>query len=112
MSSQVEQTLPGGPPSPVRDWLAWAAVWTLVLHSPMWIAVGIDSVEERSNPTMEATPVAEWVPVLGTVTEVVGDQQRAQTRLWARGFAVLAVGIIGAYAMLLLYQVVVRGAAA
>ena len=66
MSSQVEQTLPGGPPSPVRDWLAWAAVWTLVLHSPMWIAVGIDSVEEHSNPTMEATPVAEWVPVLGT----------------------------------------------
>jgi len=54
----------------VRDWLAWAAVWTLVLQSPMWIAVGIDSVQERSNPTMEAMPVAGWVPVLATVLAV------------------------------------------
>lgn len=55
-----------GPAGPVRDWLAWSAVWTLALQSPMWIAVGIDSVQERSDPTMEATPVAGWVPVLGT----------------------------------------------
>lgn len=55
-----------GPPSPVRDWLAWSAVWTLALQSPMWIAVGIDAVQERSDPTMGATPVAGWLPVLGT----------------------------------------------
>jgi polysaccharide chain length determinant protein (PEP-CTERM system associated) len=52
------------------------------------------------------------VPVLGSVSEVVGDQQRAQARLWSRGFAVLAVGLVTAYAMLLLYQVVIQGAGA
>jgi hypothetical protein len=62
--------MPARPRVPVRDWLAWAAVWTLALQSPMWVAVGIDSVQERSNPTMEATPVAGWVPVLGTVLAV------------------------------------------
>ncbi len=52
------------------------------------------------------------VPVLGSVSEVVNDQQRAQARLWSRGFGVLAVGLVTAYAMLLLYQVVIQGAAA
>ena len=52
------------------------------------------------------------VPVLGSVSEVLGDQKRAQERLWSRGFAVLAAGILGAYALLLLYQVAVQGTVA
>lgn len=52
------------------------------------------------------------VPVLGSVSEVVSEQQRAQTKLWARGFALLAVGLIGAYAMLMAFQVATQGAAA
>jgi len=52
------------------------------------------------------------VPVLGSVSEVVSDQQRAQNRLWARGFAVLAAGLVGAYAMLMVYQVVLQGGGA
>ena len=52
------------------------------------------------------------VPVLGTVSEVLGDQKRAQERLWSRGFAVLAAGVLGAYALLLLYQVAIQGTVA
>lgn len=52
------------------------------------------------------------VPVLGSVSEVVGEQQRAQTRLWSRGFAAAAAGLVGAYALLLLYQVAFQGAVA
>ena len=46
------------------------------------------------------------VPVLGSVTELVSEQQRAQGRFWLWGFAVLGVGLIGIYGMLLVYQVV------
>lgn len=52
------------------------------------------------------------VPVLGTVSEVLGDQRRAQDRLRSRGFAVLTAAIFGAYAVLLLYQVAVQGTVA
>lgn len=44
------------------------------------------------------------VPVLGSVTEIVSDQQRAQSRFWLWGFTVLGLGLVGVYAMLILYQ--------
>jgi polysaccharide chain length determinant protein (PEP-CTERM system associated) len=52
------------------------------------------------------------VPVLGSVSEVLSEQKRAQERLWSRGFAVLAAGLVGAYALLLIYQVAIQGAVA
>ena len=62
--------MPAGPLGAAREWLAWSAVWTLALQSPMWIAVGIDSWHERTDPTMGAVPVAGWVPVLGLALAV------------------------------------------
>jgi polysaccharide biosynthesis transport protein len=52
------------------------------------------------------------VPVLGSVSEVASEQARAQAKLWGRGFAVLAAGVFGAYALLLIYQVANQGAVA
>ena len=38
------------------------------------------------------------LPVLGAVSEVTGEQQRAQVRVWSRGFGVLAgQGLVGVY---------------
>lgn len=54
----------------LRDWLAWAAVWTLLVQAPMWIAVAAESVRERADPTLGAEPVAGWVPVLAYVLAV------------------------------------------
>jgi hypothetical protein len=45
----------------LRDWLAWAAAWTLVAQAPMWVAIALDVVEERSDPTLEAAPVPAWL---------------------------------------------------
>ncbi len=52
------------------------------------------------------------VPVLGSVTELVSEQQRAQARFWLWGFAVLGVGLVGIYGMLLIYQVIFGNAVA
>lgn len=45
------------------------------------------------------------VPVLGSVTELVSEQQRAQARFWLWGFTVLSAGLVGIFGMLLVYQV-------
>lgn len=55
----------------LRDWLGWAAGWTLVVECPMWWAVAAEAWHERTDPTLEATPVATWVPVLAYVAAVV-----------------------------------------
>ena len=54
----------------LRDWLAWAAAWTLVAQAPMWVAIGLDVVEERSEPTLDASPVASWLDPLALVPAV------------------------------------------
>lgn len=45
----------------LRDWLSWAAAWVLVAQAPMWVWIGLDVLEERSDPTLDATPVAAWI---------------------------------------------------
>ncbi|RYC03843.1 hypothetical protein [Nocardioides zhouii] len=45
----------------LRDWLSWAAAWTLVVQAPMWVWIGLDVLEERREPTLDATPVASWI---------------------------------------------------
>ena len=45
-------------------------------------------------------------PVLGSVTEIVSDNQRAQNRVWLWGFGVLSLGLIVIYLALLLYELV------
>jgi len=45
-------------------------------------------------------------PVLGAVTEIVSDNQRAQNRVWLWGFGVLGSGLLAIYLALLLYELV------
>ncbi|PKH41007.1 hypothetical protein SAMN05192575_10949 [Nocardioides alpinus] len=45
----------------LRDWLGWAAAWTLVAQAPMWVWVGLDVLEERREQTLDAQPVAGWM---------------------------------------------------
>lgn len=45
-------------------------------------------------------------PVLGTITEIVSDNQRAQNRVWLWGFGVLSLGLVVIYLALLLYELV------
>jgi polysaccharide chain length determinant protein (PEP-CTERM system associated) len=45
-------------------------------------------------------------PVLGSVSEIVSDNQRAQNRVWLWGFGVLGLGLLFIYAALLLYELI------
>lgn len=45
-------------------------------------------------------------PVLGSVSEIVSDNQRAQNRVWLWGFGVLSLGLVVIYLALLLYELV------
>jgi hypothetical protein len=45
----------------LREWLSWATAWTLVAQAPMWLWIGLDVLEERSEQTLDATPVAAWI---------------------------------------------------
>jgi polysaccharide chain length determinant protein (PEP-CTERM system associated) len=45
-------------------------------------------------------------PVLGSVSEIVSDNQRAQNRVWLWGFGVLSLGLLLIYAALMLYELV------
>ena len=45
----------------LRDWLGWATTWTLAAQAPMWVWVGLDVWEERGDPTLDASPVADWI---------------------------------------------------
>ena len=45
----------------LRDWLSWALAWTLVAQAPMWVWVGLDVLEERTDSTLDAQPVAAWI---------------------------------------------------
>lgn len=45
-------------------------------------------------------------PVLGSITEIVSDNQRAQNRVWLWGFGVLSLGLVVIYLALLLYELV------
>ena len=45
----------------LRDWLSWAVAWTLVAQAPMWVWVGLDVLEERTDQTLDAQPVAAWM---------------------------------------------------
>ncbi|NYE38549.1 hypothetical protein F4692_003699 [Nocardioides cavernae] len=83
----------------LRDWLVWAATWTLVVASPMWVGVAVDAWQERTDPTLDASPVPGWVPslayvaapalALGLLLVVLGRATR-----WGRGGLVLgAVGL-------------------
>lgn len=49
------------------------------------------------------------IPVLGSVSVIVSDQQRAQQRIWLYGFAVLGLGLVGIYAVLMAYQLLQQG---
>ncbi len=46
------------------------------------------------------------VPVLGAISEIVTEQDRAQNRLRLAGFTVLSLGLIAVYAALLLYELI------
>ncbi len=52
------------------------------------------------------------VPVLGSVSEIINEQQQAQTRVWLYAFAVLGLGLVGIYAMLLTFQLLSESGAA
>lgn len=54
----------------LRDWLAWAAAWALVVETPMWLALALDAWQERTDPTLEPMPVPSWVPPLAYVAGV------------------------------------------
>lgn len=43
-------------------------------------------------------------PVLGAISEIVSDNQRAQNRVWLWGFGVLSLGLVLIYLALLLYE--------
>lgn len=45
-------------------------------------------------------------PVLGSVTEIVSEEERAQNRVRLLGFAVLSIGLFAIYAALMLYEAV------
>jgi polysaccharide chain length determinant protein (PEP-CTERM system associated) len=45
-------------------------------------------------------------PVLGAITEIVSDNQRAQNRVWLWGFGVLSLGLVAIYLALLIYELV------
>lgn len=55
----------------MRDWLSWATAWTLVAQAPMWVWIALDVVEERSDPTLDATPVASWIDPVALVPAAV-----------------------------------------
>ena len=55
----------------LRDWLGWAAAWTLVAQAPMWVWVGLDVLEERREPTLDAAAVAGWMDPVALVPAVV-----------------------------------------
>lgn len=93
----------------LRDWLGWAVTWTLVIQTPMWVAVGVEAWRERTDPTLDARPVDSWVPhvayvaavlvpvalllvVLGTRSVLV---RRAGLLLGAVGFAAGAIAFSG-----------------
>ena len=89
----------------LRDWLAWAAVWVLVVESPMWVALALDAWQERTDPTLEPMAVPSWVPPLayvagvavplGLVLVVAGVRSRVVQRVGLLvGAAGLAVGAI------------------
>ncbi|MGB3722176.1 MAG: XrtA system polysaccharide chain length determinant [Pacificimonas sp.] len=46
------------------------------------------------------------VPVLGSVSEIVTEQDRAANRLRLAGFTVLTLGLVAVYAALLLYELI------
>lgn len=54
----------------MRDWLAWIATWTLVAQTSLWAWVGLDVVDERTDPTIGAEPVAAGLPTTAIVLSV------------------------------------------
>ncbi len=48
------------------------------------------------------------VPVLGSVSDIVTEQQRAQSRMWLIGFAMLTGGLAAIYAALLVIELIQR----
>lgn len=98
-------SMPREPVAPNRPLLL-----SLVLLGGLAVGVAVSFLVSQIHTTY-ITPTkledAFGVPVLGSVTEMASDQQRAQSRFWLWGFAVLGLGLIGVYAMLLLYQIVV-----
>ena len=46
----------------------------------MWLAVGLDSVAELSDPTVHDYPVAGWVPLLVVGTGLVATSVAARKR--------------------------------
>lgn len=55
----------------LRDWLGWAAAWTLIVQAQMWVWVGLDVLDERHDPTLDANPVAAGVPTAALVLAVL-----------------------------------------
>jgi polysaccharide chain length determinant protein (PEP-CTERM system associated) len=103
-------SLPRKPVAPNRPLLL-----TSVLLAGLLVGIGTAFVMSQVHTTYITPDRLQQsfdLPVLGSVSEVIGEQQRAQNRLWSRGFAVLAAGLVGAYALLLLYQVAVQGSVA
>lgn len=103
-------SFPRNPVAPNRPLLL-----TFVLVAGLAAGVATAFLASRIHTTyVSANRLQEafGVPVLGAVSEVLSDQQQAQNRLRTRGFAALMVGLIGAYGMLMAYQVMAHGAAA
>lgn len=103
-------TRPTAPVAPNRPVLL-----TSVLLAGIAAGVAVAFLLSQIHTTYVSTAKLQetlGLPVLGSVSEIVGDQQRAQNRLWLWGFAVLGVGLVGIYAALLLYELIQRGGAA
>lgn len=84
----------------LRDWLGWAATWTLMVQAPMWIWVAAEAWQERSDPTLDAIPVQSWVPLLAygvagaiPVALLVAVAGRGPVRPRRRGLALGSVAL-------------------
>jgi polysaccharide chain length determinant protein (PEP-CTERM system associated) len=100
------------PPSMPREPVAPNRPLLLTLVLLGGLAIGVATAFAFSQlHTTYMTPSklqdAFGLPVLGSVSELVSEQQRSQGRFWLMGFAVLGLGLVGVYAMLLVYQLIV-----
>lgn len=97
-------TAPGAPIAPNRSLLM-----TLVLLAGLGAGLAAAFVMSQLHPayiTEEKLAEDTGLPVLGSIAEVVQQPVVARERKMTRNFAALGAGLVGFYALILLYQTV------
>jgi polysaccharide biosynthesis transport protein len=102
-------SLPRAPVAPDRPLLL-----TAVLVGGLVAGIAVSFLISQIHTTFMTPGKLEeafGVPVLGNVSEIVTEQDRAQRRIWLMAFGVAAIGLIGIFAILMIYQVLSQGGA-